>query len=312
MKYVDLCGLYYIIEKTGNLRDQERRNLHDGTIDFGSDRSCCYREYHQHPDPLSGFSVMKQAETIPRHSGGNGEIVDQKNLETVVREVLDAMEGRSGSASSARQQDVGFYEDAVTEAAAAVIHALERVRTTGALRFDSRAVVRGSGLRAMLCIAALRSMGTGSVTALIDDAEYKELAGRMGAAQVIVRSLHEDPEALGMAVERSFDGRPADVGFQCSDSPEAHAEMYRCIRSGGVLCELGLTQSGRGAEIDPYLAFCVKEMTVIGSCGGTPQDRKAAQAFLRRAGTIGIPVEELEMIGRMTPEKQAVRKEETR
>ena len=77
--------------------------------------------------------MMDIAESIPRHFGGDGEIVDQKNLEAVVREVLDAMEGKSVDDFSARQQGAGLYEDAVAEEAAAeeaaaVIHALERVR----------------------------------------------------------------------------------------------------------------------------------------------------------------------------------------
>ena len=255
--------------------------------------------------------MMDIAESIPRHFGGDGEIVDQKNLEAVVREVLDAMEGKSVDDFSARQQGAGLYEDAVAEEAAAVIHALERVRAAGTLHFDSCVVVRGSGLRAMLCIAALRTSGIGAVTALIEDMEHMALAGRMGAAGVVVRSVYADPEELCAAVERSFGGELADVGFQCSDSPEAHGEMYRCIRSGGVLCELGLTKGGRSTAVDPYFAFCEKEMTVIGAGGGTPRDRKVAQAFLRRAREMGIPVDELDMIGRTVPEKQAVRKEET-
>lgn len=254
---------------------------------------------------------MDIAESIPRHFGGDGEIVDQKNLEAVVREVLDAMEGKSVGGSSARQQGAGLYEGAVAEEAAAVIHALERVRAAGTLHFDSCVVVRGSGLRAMLCIAALRTSGIGAVTALIEDMEHMALAGRMGAAGVVVRSVYAEPEELCAAVERSFGGELADVGFQCSDSPEAHGEMYRCIRSGGVLCELGLTKGGRSTAVDPYFAFCEKEMTVIGAGGGTPRDRKVAQAFLRRAREMGIPVDELDMIGRTVPEKQAVRKEET-
>ena len=254
---------------------------------------------------------MDIAESIPRHFGGDGEIVDQKNLEAVVREVLDAMEGKSVDDFSARQQGAGLYEDAVAEEAAAVIHALERVRAAGTLHFDSCVVVRGSGLRAMLCIAALRTSGIGAVTALIEDVEHMALAGRMGAAGVVVRSVYAEPEELCAAVERSFGGELADVGFQCSDSPEAHGEMYRCIRSGGVLCELGLTKGGRSTAVDPYLAFCEKEMTVIGAGGGSPRDRKVAQAFLRRAREMGIPVDELDMIGRTVPEKQAVRKEET-
>ena len=192
-----------------------------------------------------------------------------------------------------------------------MIHALERVRAAGTLHFDSCVVVRGSGLRAMLCIAALRTSGIGAVTALIEDVEHMALAGRMGAAGVVVRSVYAEPEELCAAVERSFGGELADVGFQCSDSPEAHGEMYRCIRSGGVLCELGLTKGGRSTAVDPYFAFCEKEMTVIGAGGGTPRDRKVAQAFLRRAREMGIPVDELDMIGRTVPEKQAVRKEET-
>ena len=254
---------------------------------------------------------MDIAESIPRHFGGDGEIVDQKNLEAVVREVLDAMEGKSVGGSSARQQGAGLYEDAVAEEAAAVIHALERVRAAGTLHFDSCVVVRGSGLRAMLCIAALRTSGIGAVTALIEDVEHMALAGRMGAAGVVVRSVYAEPEELYAAVEQSFGGELADVGFQCSDSPEAHGEMYRCIRSGGVLCELGLTKGGRSTAVDPYFAFCEKEMTVIGAGGGTPRDRKVAQAFLRRAREMGIPLDELDMIGRTVPEKQAVRKEET-
>ena len=65
-------------------------------------------------------------------------------------------------------------------------------------------------------------------------------------------------EALAGAVEDAFGGHPADFAFQCTGSPVAHSNIYKFIRNGGGLCELGFFINGGDATINPSILTCVQ------------------------------------------------------
>ena len=179
------------------------------------------------------------------------------------------------------------------EPAAVLIHAVERAKSTGILRFNSRVVVQGCGPIGLLCIAVLRTMGIENIVAV--DGEDKRLgfAKEMGAERSVNFKNYKGIEALTAAVEEAFGGYPADFGFQCTGSPVAHANIYKFIRNGGGLCELGFFINGGDASINPHFDICAKEITTVGSWVYTLRDYATTFDFLKRAKAIGLPLEKL-------------------
>ena len=179
------------------------------------------------------------------------------------------------------------------EPAAVLVHAVERAKSTGILRFNSRVVVQGCGPIGLLCIAVLRTMGIENIVAV--DGEDKRLgfAKEMGAERSVNFKNYKGIEALTAAVEEAFGGYPADFGFQCTGSPVAHANIYKFIRNGGGLCELGFFINGGDASINPHFDICAKEITTVGSWVYTLRDYATTFDFLKRAKAIGLPLEKL-------------------
>ncbi len=179
------------------------------------------------------------------------------------------------------------------EPAAVLIHAVERAKTTNILRFNSRVAVQGCGPIGLLCIAVLRTMGIENITAVDGNEQRLEFAKLMGATQTVNFKNYADRDALANGVKESFGGYLADFAFQCTGSPVAHANIYKFIRNGGGLCELGFFINGGDATINPHFDICSKEITTVGSWVYTLRDYATTFDFLKRAKAIGLPLEKL-------------------
>ena len=189
--------------------------------------------------------------------------------------------------------DLDLDSRILIEACAVLIHAVERAKTTGILRFNSRVAVQGCGPIGLICIAILRTMGIENITAVDGNQKRLDFAKRMGANQTVNFMDHQGIEALTKAVEDSFDGHLADFAFQCTGNPKAHANIYKFIRNGGGLCELGFFINGGDATINPHFDLCAKEITLVGSWVYTLRDYATTFDFLKRAKGIGLPLAEL-------------------
>ena len=189
--------------------------------------------------------------------------------------------------------DMDLDSRILIEPSAVLVHAVERAKSTGILRFNSRVVVQGCGPIGLLCIAVLRTMGIENIVAVDGNAKRLEFAVRMGADHTVNFGDYQGVEDLADAVSAAFDGHPADFGFQCTGNPKAHSNIYKFIRSGGGLCELGFFVNGGDAVINPHFDICSKELTIVGSWVYTLRDYGTTFAFLRRAKAIGLPVSEL-------------------
>lgn len=179
------------------------------------------------------------------------------------------------------------------EPSAVLVHAVERAKTTNILRFNSRVVVQGCGPIGLLCIAVLRTMGVENIVAVDGEDKRLSVAREMGAGATVNFKNYKGIEALAKAVEEAFGGHPADFGFQCTGSPVAHANIYKFIRNGGGLCELGFFINGGDATINPHFDICAKEITTVGSWVYTLRDYATTFDFLKRAKGIGLPIEKL-------------------
>lgn len=189
--------------------------------------------------------------------------------------------------------DLDLDSRILIEPAAVLVHAVERAKSTGILRFASRVVVQGCGPIGLLCIAVLRTMGVNNIVAVDGNAQRLAFAKRMGADNTVNFADFKGIEALTEGVKAAFGGHLADFGFQCTGNPVAHANIYKFIRNGGGLCELGFFINGGDATINPHFDICSKELTMVGSWVYTLRDYVNTFAFLDRAKKIGLPVTEL-------------------
>ena len=189
--------------------------------------------------------------------------------------------------------DLDLESRILIEPCAVLVHAVERAKSTNILRFNSRVVVQGCGPIGLICIAVLRTMGIENICAVDGEEKRLEFAKRMGATQTVNFKDHQGIEALAGAVEAAFGGHLADFAFQCTGSPVAHANIYKFIRNGGGLCELGFFINGGDATINPHFDICSKEITTVGSWVYTLRDYVTTFDFLKRAKGIGLPMAEL-------------------
>ncbi len=189
--------------------------------------------------------------------------------------------------------DLDLDSRILIEPCAVLIHAVERAKTTGILRFNSRVVVQGCGPIGLICIAVLRTMGIENIVAVDGNEQRLEFAKKMGADKSVNFMNHKGIDALSGAVKDAFGGYYADFAFQCTGSPVAHANIYKFIRNGGGLCELGFFINGGDATINPHFDLCSKEITLVGSWVYTLRDYATTFDFLKRANAIGLPIKEL-------------------
>ena len=189
--------------------------------------------------------------------------------------------------------DLDLYSRILIEPCAVLIHAVERAKSTGILRFNSRVVVQGCGPIGLICIAILRTMGINKIVAVDGEDKRLAFAREMGASDTVNFKEHKGIEALAGAVQSACDGHLADFAFQCTGSPAGHSNIYKFIRNGGGLCELGFFINGGDAVINPHFDICSKEITTVGSWVYTLRDYATTFEFLKSAKKIGIPMEKL-------------------
>ena len=189
--------------------------------------------------------------------------------------------------------DLDLDSRILIEPCAVLIHAVERAKTTGILRFNSRVVVQGCGPIGLICIAVLRTMGIENIVAVDGEDKRLQFAREMGANAVVNFKNYKGIEALTEGVKDALGGYYADFAFQCTGSPVAHSNIYKFIRNGGGLCELGFFINGGDAQINPHFDICAKEITTVGSWVYTLREYATTFDFLKRAKGIGLPIEKL-------------------
>jgi L-iditol 2-dehydrogenase len=181
------------------------------------------------------------------------------------------------------------------EPAAVVCHALERAKSCGnnRLNFRSRVVVQGCGPIGLLMIAVLRTHGVNNIIALDGNPSRLEMARRMGADELINYKEYSGIDEVAEKVMSLTKGIGAHWGFQVTGVPVAHANLYKLIRRGGGICEVGHFVDGGECAINPHRDICAKEISLVGSWVYNSFEYPNAYHFLQRAERIGLPVSTL-------------------
>ncbi|MGZ0654292.1 zinc-dependent alcohol dehydrogenase [Coraliomargarita sp. W4R53] len=181
------------------------------------------------------------------------------------------------------------------EPAAVVCHALERAKSCGhnRLNFRTRVVVQGCGPIGLLMIAVLRAHGVNNIIALDGNPDRLEIARQMGADEVINYKEYSGIDEIAEKVKSLTKGLGAHWGFQVTGVPAAHANLYKLIRRGGGICEVGHFVDGGECAINPHRDICAKEISLVGSWVYNSFEYPNAYHFLQRAERIGLPVSSL-------------------
>ena len=189
--------------------------------------------------------------------------------------------------------DLDLDSRILIEPCAVLVHAVERAKTTGILRFNSRVVVQGCGPIGLICVAVLKTMGVQNIVTVDGNQARLDFSKRLGATGSVNFTNYQGIEALTEGVKEAFGGHLADFGFQCTGAPGGHSNVYKFIRNGGGLCELGFFINGGDATINPHFDICSKELTMVGSWVYTLRDYMTTFDFLKGAKDIGLPMAEL-------------------
>jgi L-iditol 2-dehydrogenase len=191
-----------------------------------------------------------------------------------------------------RVNDMSLKQRLLIEPAAVTVHAVERAKTTGLLKFNSMVLVQGCGPIGLMLLSVLRTMGIENILAVDGDNQRLKMAQRLGAKYTFnFKDFGKFDDML--AGIHKISGGGVDFAFQCTGVPSAASSIYKMIRRGGGLCEVGFFVDNGDATINPHFDLCQKEITLVGSWVYTFTDYATTLDFIRRAKGIGLPIEDL-------------------
>ncbi|MCM8710026.1 alcohol dehydrogenase catalytic domain-containing protein [Clostridium sp. SYSU_GA19001] len=179
------------------------------------------------------------------------------------------------------------------EPAAVVVHAVERAKATGLLKFNSKVLVQGCGPIGLLLLSVVRTLGIENIIAVDGDENRLNMARKFGATETVNIRKFTSFEDILKTVKEATGGFGADFAFQCTGAPAAAANIWKFVRRGGGLCEVGFFVNNGDCTINPHFDICRKEITAVGSWTYSPQDYVTTFDFLKRAKGIGLPINEL-------------------
>jgi L-iditol 2-dehydrogenase len=179
------------------------------------------------------------------------------------------------------------------EPAAVATHALERAKTTGLINFRSRIVVQGCGPIGLMLVAVLRTAGVNNIIAIDGNDGRLALAREMGADETINFRNFPTPETLAEEVLHVTNGMGAHFAFSVTGVPQAASTIFKLVRRGGGVCEVGFFVDNGLCQINPHEDFCKKEITLVGTWAYNSWEYPNAYHFVQRAERIGIPLEKL-------------------
>jgi alcohol dehydrogenase, propanol-preferring len=178
--------------------------------------------------------------------------------------------------------EVGFATAAVlTCAGMTAVHA---TRMSG-LRSGQTAVVDGVGGVGILVVQVAARAGA-SVIAVADSQAKADLAGRHGAADVIVLAPGDDYAALPEAVRSRTGGRGADVFFELVGTSDTMIAGIRTLAPRGRFVSTGYTD--QSLSIHP-IEFILSEASLVSTVAATRADLNDAIA-MAAAGNLVVPL----------------------
>ena len=174
------------------------------------------------------------------------------------------------------------------EPAAVVVHAVEQAKQIFNFKHGSYVLVQGCGPIGLLLLTVVRTIGVRNIIAVDGDEKRLDMAKKLGAAYT-VNFMKEDAQAK----VKEITVKGAEMAFQCTGSPKAASTIWKYVRRGGSMCELGFFVDNGPTTYNPHQDICNKEIKVIGSWTYQAKDWIQACEMLKEAQKNGLPVEEL-------------------
>jgi L-idonate 5-dehydrogenase len=172
--------------------------------------------------------------------------------------------------------DTDLLRLSVAEPLSVALHAVNRA---GPL-LGRRVIVTGSGPIGLLTARAARWAGATHVVATdVEDAPLAVARSRMGATQTV--NVATSPEGL---TPFELDGNPFDVAFEASGSPAALASLFRVIRRGGRIVQVGMLPPGTASV--PVNVLQSREIEFVGAFRANDEFRLAVDLIV--AGAIDV------------------------
>lgn len=152
--------------------------------------------------------------------------------------------------------------------------ALHAVNQAGPLN-GRRVLVTGSGPIGLLTARAARNAGALEVVCTdVEDAPLALALRSMGATGIV--NVRRAPEALA---QYSQDDAAFDVAFEASGSPDALASLFRVLRRGGRLVQVGMLPPGTAPV--PVNQLQSREFEFVGAFRANGEFRLAVELILR-------------------------------
>jgi L-idonate 5-dehydrogenase len=172
--------------------------------------------------------------------------------------------------------DTDLLKLSVAEPLSVALHAVARA---GPL-MGRRVVVTGSGPIGLLTARAAKLAGAIEVVSTdVEDAALDVARTKMGAARTF--NVAREPEALS-AFEA--DGGWFDVGFEASGAHSALASLFKAVRRGGRIVQLGMMPPGTAPV--PVNVLQSREIELVGAFRANDEFRLAVQHIV--AGTVDV------------------------
>lgn len=175
------------------------------------------------------------------------------------------------------------------EPAAVVTHAVEKAKEIFNFEHGSYVLVQGCGPIGLLLLTLVRTMGVRHIIAVDGDEKRLAMARRLGAHDTVNFMTENALEK----VMKITDGKGAEMAFQCTGSPKAASMIWKYVRRGGSMCELGFFVNNGDTTYNPHLDICNKEIKVTGSWTYQAKDWVHAMEFLKEAKDRNLPVADL-------------------
>ena len=131
-------------------------------------------------------------------------------------------------------------------------------------------VVLGQGVTGLLHTQLARHSGAGPVIAVARSPWKLDLAKGLGATDTIcAREKNPVEEVL-----RLTDGRGADIVIESAGAPESIRQSFEMARPAGTILQFGI--GPKTVDDIPVQEFYFKDLTVVGSRAGMPEDFEMA------------------------------------
>ena len=189
--------------------------------------------------------------------------------------------------------ELNLNQRMLLELAAVCVHAIGRAQSTGLLHFNSKVLLQGCGPVGLMMTAVLKASGINYIIALDGDSKRLEMAKRLGAMKTVNFKETPDLDARIADVKSVTNGVGVDFAFQCTGAPKAAADVYKFIRRGGGLCEMGFFVNNGDCTINPHFDLCNKEINLVGSWTYGAHEYPTTIAFFKQSEFMGLPIEDL-------------------